>query len=137
MLRVGGLRGHTFVFRPLDVFRLVILSLTLHCLERIMAEPASVRDEEAEKMEAGINHSDPQDMPSGARLRAPLLQPPESQNEQANSPLFARQWQHVLMGLRKKDDDMMKDFNEEIDSLLVFAGLFSAVLTAFIIDVYK
>lgn len=54
-----------------------------------------------------------------------------------DSESFARHWQHVLTGFKAKDDAMLKDFNEEIDTLLVFAGLFSAVLTAFIIDVYK
>ncbi|KAK0465672.1 hypothetical protein IW261DRAFT_1290045, partial [Armillaria novae-zelandiae] len=38
---------------------------------------------------------------------------------------------------QKYDKDTCKDWKEEIDTLLVFAGLFSAVATAFIIDSYK
>ncbi|KAK0215381.1 hypothetical protein IW262DRAFT_1496358 [Armillaria fumosa] len=38
---------------------------------------------------------------------------------------------------KKYDKGVCKDWKEEIDTLLVFAGLFSAVATAFIIDSYK
>uniref|UniRef100_A0A0W0G483 DUF6535 domain-containing protein n=1 Tax=Moniliophthora roreri TaxID=221103 RepID=A0A0W0G483_MONRR len=35
------------------------------------------------------------------------------------------------------DDDMVKNWKEDIDTLLVFAGLFSAVVTAFTIESYQ
>ncbi|KAK0492434.1 hypothetical protein EDD18DRAFT_1357689 [Armillaria luteobubalina] len=38
---------------------------------------------------------------------------------------------------KKYDKGVCKDWKEEIDTLLVFAGLFSAVATAFLIDSYK
>ncbi|KAK0477791.1 hypothetical protein IW261DRAFT_1608771 [Armillaria novae-zelandiae] len=38
---------------------------------------------------------------------------------------------------QKYDEGVCKDWKEEIDTLLVFAGLFSAVATAFLIDFYK
>ncbi|KAK0453707.1 hypothetical protein EV421DRAFT_702509 [Armillaria borealis] len=38
---------------------------------------------------------------------------------------------------QKYDEGACKDWKEEIDTLLVFAGLFSAVATAFLIDSYK
>ncbi|KAK7690734.1 hypothetical protein QCA50_005833 [Cerrena zonata] len=38
--------------------------------------------------------------------------------------------------IRKYDERRVKDVKEDIDSLLVFAGLFSAVLTAFLLESY-
>ncbi|KAI0795105.1 hypothetical protein C8Q75DRAFT_527725 [Abortiporus biennis] len=38
--------------------------------------------------------------------------------------------------MKAQDEKMIKDWNDEIDTLMVFAGLFSAVLTAFNIESY-
>ncbi|RPD61654.1 hypothetical protein L226DRAFT_545226 [Lentinus tigrinus ALCF2SS1-7] len=46
-------------------------------------------------------------------------------------------WAACAKALRDHDEDMIQDWKEEIDTLLVFAGLFSAVLTAFNIESYK
>ncbi|KAI0784795.1 hypothetical protein C8Q75DRAFT_696139, partial [Abortiporus biennis] len=46
-------------------------------------------------------------------------------------------WAKVSKVLREYDDDVIKGYKEDMDTLLVFAGLFSAVLTAFLIEVYK
>ncbi|KAF7357334.1 Zf-C3HC-domain-containing protein [Mycena sanguinolenta] len=46
-------------------------------------------------------------------------------------------WKEVYEKVKRRDEAMMKDYDSEIDTLLVFAGLFSAVLTAFIVDVYQ
>ncbi|TFK86470.1 hypothetical protein K466DRAFT_600303 [Polyporus arcularius HHB13444] len=46
-------------------------------------------------------------------------------------------WANCVRALRDYDEHMVKGWKEDIDSLLVFAGLFSAVLTAFNIESYK
>ncbi|PIL32994.1 hypothetical protein GSI_05112 [Ganoderma sinense ZZ0214-1] len=49
-------------------------------------------------------------------------------------------WAGCVKALRDYDEHMVKGWNEDVDSLLVFgcqAGLFSAVLTAFNIESYK
>ncbi|KAI0339632.1 hypothetical protein BDW22DRAFT_1422182 [Trametopsis cervina] len=46
-------------------------------------------------------------------------------------------WAKCLKKLRKYDENLVRGWKEDIDTLLVFAGLFSAVLTAFIVDSYK
>ncbi|EIW55553.1 uncharacterized protein TRAVEDRAFT_86592, partial [Trametes versicolor FP-101664 SS1] len=46
-------------------------------------------------------------------------------------------WAACAKALREYDEDMIQDWKEEIDTLLVFAGLFSAILTAFNIESYK
>ncbi|KAJ7857012.1 hypothetical protein B0H13DRAFT_1571055, partial [Mycena leptocephala] len=46
-------------------------------------------------------------------------------------------WKEIYEKVKNRDVAMMKDYDNEIDTRLVFAGLFSAVLTAFIIDVYR
>ncbi|EEB96472.1 hypothetical protein MPER_04389, partial [Moniliophthora perniciosa FA553] len=38
---------------------------------------------------------------------------------------------------KKYDEGMVKNWKEDIDTLLVFAGLFSAVVTAFLIEAYQ
>ncbi|OCH87101.1 hypothetical protein OBBRIDRAFT_760220 [Obba rivulosa] len=45
-------------------------------------------------------------------------------------------WVKCAKQLREHDEDTTKRWKEEIDSLLVFAGLFSGVLTAFIVEFY-
>ncbi|KAI0691122.1 hypothetical protein BC835DRAFT_1249854, partial [Cytidiella melzeri] len=35
------------------------------------------------------------------------------------------------------DERKIKDYKEDIDTFLVFAGLFSAVLTAFLVESYQ
>ncbi|KDQ59847.1 hypothetical protein JAAARDRAFT_94694, partial [Jaapia argillacea MUCL 33604] len=46
-------------------------------------------------------------------------------------------WKDVAHAMESYDERMVKSWTDEIDTLLVFAGLFSAVLTAFLIDSYK
>ncbi|ESK86452.1 hypothetical protein Moror_4925 [Moniliophthora roreri MCA 2997] len=46
-------------------------------------------------------------------------------------------WAALLKMVDKYDEDMVKNWKEDIDTLLVFAGLFSAVVTAFAIESYK
>ncbi|KAI0738698.1 hypothetical protein C8Q80DRAFT_1113622 [Daedaleopsis nitida] len=46
-------------------------------------------------------------------------------------------WASCVKALREYDEHMVRGWKEDVDSLLVFAGLFSAVLTAFNIESYK
>ncbi|CAL1716753.1 unnamed protein product, partial [Somion occarium] len=52
-------------------------------------------------------------------------------------PAEADPWTKVAKILREYDEEKIKDCKEDIDTLLVFAGLFSAVMTAFVIESYK
>ncbi|KAI0351700.1 hypothetical protein OH77DRAFT_1410553, partial [Trametes cingulata] len=45
-------------------------------------------------------------------------------------------WSAYAARMRQFDEAMVRDWKEEIDTLLVFAGLFSAVVTAFDIEAY-
>ncbi|KAK7678114.1 hypothetical protein QCA50_018907 [Cerrena zonata] len=45
-------------------------------------------------------------------------------------------WGKILDCIRKYDEDRMADVKEDIDALLTLAGLFSAVMTTFVIDAY-
>ncbi|THG95081.1 hypothetical protein EW026_g6501 [Hermanssonia centrifuga] len=49
-------------------------------------------------------------------------------------PLNLTGWPEMAETLRQVDEDKVKDYKEDIDTLLVFAGLFSGVLTAFLIQ---
>ncbi|KAK7689217.1 hypothetical protein QCA50_007908 [Cerrena zonata] len=46
-------------------------------------------------------------------------------------------WGRISDLIHQYDRDRVEDVKEDIDTLLVFAGLFSAVITAFIIESYK
>ncbi|EIN09755.1 hypothetical protein PUNSTDRAFT_36794, partial [Punctularia strigosozonata HHB-11173 SS5] len=45
-------------------------------------------------------------------------------------------WDYVYKRLQLYDQEMIKGYSQDIDNLLIFAGLFSAVLTAFLVEVY-
>ncbi|KZV89150.1 hypothetical protein EXIGLDRAFT_678211, partial [Exidia glandulosa HHB12029] len=49
----------------------------------------------------------------------------------------AKIWKVYAREAKKYDDDMIRAWNASLDTLLIFAGLFSAVSTAFIIESYK
>ncbi|KAJ3487022.1 hypothetical protein NLI96_g3823 [Meripilus lineatus] len=65
----------------------------------------------------------------------PLLPPP--QREISNQNLGTAGWTRLSKILHTYDETKVKDCKEDIDTLLVFAGLFSAVLTAFNIEFYR
>ncbi|KAI0759638.1 hypothetical protein BC629DRAFT_1295315, partial [Irpex lacteus] len=46
-------------------------------------------------------------------------------------------WTAMAHAVRNFDEEKVKDCKEDVDTLLVFAGLFSAVLTAFLIESYN
>ncbi|EJD44222.1 hypothetical protein AURDEDRAFT_27370, partial [Auricularia subglabra TFB-10046 SS5] len=46
-------------------------------------------------------------------------------------------WKQCSTLMAKHDDEICKAYREEIDTLLVFAGLFSAVVTAFTVESYQ
>ncbi|EJD44308.1 hypothetical protein AURDEDRAFT_65432 [Auricularia subglabra TFB-10046 SS5] len=46
-------------------------------------------------------------------------------------------WQNCVRAMEKHDSVLCRGYREEIDTLLVFAGLFSAVVTAFSIESYQ
>ncbi|KAI0789654.1 hypothetical protein C8Q75DRAFT_806817 [Abortiporus biennis] len=46
-------------------------------------------------------------------------------------------WSDLSRHLRQYDEERIKRVNDDMDTLLVFAGLFSAVVTAFCIEFYK
>ncbi|ESK93820.1 hypothetical protein Moror_13070 [Moniliophthora roreri MCA 2997] len=46
-------------------------------------------------------------------------------------------WERLTLAIMKYDDEMVKNWKENIDTLLVFAGLFSAVVTAFATESYQ
>ncbi|TFK17735.1 hypothetical protein FA15DRAFT_604485, partial [Coprinopsis marcescibilis] len=50
-------------------------------------------------------------------------------------PTFS--WKEGRKLVEKHDDDMCRGWKDEIDKLLIFAGLFSATVTAFTIESYK
>ncbi|EEB98286.1 hypothetical protein MPER_02234, partial [Moniliophthora perniciosa FA553] len=57
--------------------------------------------------------------------------------EEKKGPTVQRSWEKLMAEVEKYDDGMVKNWKEDIDTLLVFAGLFSAVVTAFLIESYQ
>ncbi|KAF9255665.1 hypothetical protein L218DRAFT_912110, partial [Marasmius fiardii PR-910] len=52
-------------------------------------------------------------------------------------PTLEKSWEEIDKRLDRIDDDLVAGYKDDIDTLLVFIGLFSAVVTAFIIESYK
>ncbi|ESK89483.1 hypothetical protein Moror_16113 [Moniliophthora roreri MCA 2997] len=59
------------------------------------------------------------------------------QAEEKRNPALDEAWEKLWKEVARYDDDMVKNWKEDIDTLLVFAGLFSAVVTAFVIESYQ
>ncbi|KAK1220489.1 hypothetical protein PQX77_016739 [Marasmius sp. AFHP31] len=52
-------------------------------------------------------------------------------------PTLEKSWEVVMKEVDSLDDGHVKGWKEDIDTLLVFAGLFSAVVTAFTVESYQ
>ncbi|KAL0566374.1 hypothetical protein V5O48_015642 [Marasmius crinis-equi] len=63
--------------------------------------------------------------------------PETSSSLAAPKPLLEDSWRIVMKEVIDIDDEQLKGWKEDIDTLLVFAGLFSAVVTAFTIESYQ
>ncbi|KIP08365.1 hypothetical protein PHLGIDRAFT_55188, partial [Phlebiopsis gigantea 11061_1 CR5-6] len=48
-----------------------------------------------------------------------------------------KDWEFLLNSMREYDQKQLEGWKDELDSLLVFAGLLSAVVTAYTIESYK
>ncbi|ESK92587.1 hypothetical protein Moror_4386 [Moniliophthora roreri MCA 2997] len=57
--------------------------------------------------------------------------------EEKTGPTVQQSWERLTLEVEKYDDGMVKNWRDDIDTLLVFAGLFSAVVTAFLIEAYQ
>ncbi|ESK82022.1 hypothetical protein Moror_13451 [Moniliophthora roreri MCA 2997] len=57
--------------------------------------------------------------------------------DEGKKPTRTESWERMLKEVSRHDEDMVKGWRDDIDTLLVFAGLFSAVVTAFAIESYQ
>ncbi|KAI3605724.1 hypothetical protein WG66_012026 [Moniliophthora roreri] len=57
--------------------------------------------------------------------------------DEEKKPTRTESWERMLKEVARHDEDMVKGWRDDIDTLLVFAGLFSAVVTAFVIESYQ
>ncbi|KAF9260186.1 hypothetical protein L218DRAFT_962812 [Marasmius fiardii PR-910] len=56
---------------------------------------------------------------------------------ESDQSTFERSWDVLRKAVEDHDDDVVRGYKEDIDTLLVFAGLFSAVVTAFAVESYQ
>ncbi|KAK1216692.1 hypothetical protein PQX77_020672 [Marasmius sp. AFHP31] len=68
--------------------------------------------------------------PTGDQSRMPT-------EPDGTKPTLDKSWEVVMKEVDSLDDGLVKGWKEDIDTLLVFAGLFSAVVTAFHIESYQ
>ncbi|KAF9253949.1 hypothetical protein L218DRAFT_887537, partial [Marasmius fiardii PR-910] len=52
-------------------------------------------------------------------------------------PTVQQSWEQIMKKVDTLDEDLVKGHKEDIDTLLVFAGLFLAVVTAFTMESYQ
>ncbi|KAJ3511041.1 hypothetical protein NLJ89_g4327 [Agrocybe chaxingu] len=96
--------------------------------------------EQSTKRLLGKNQFDAQLGGSPQRTRSP-----GSTTFQCGSPLFTEPkkqegvdyWERVLAPVQKKDKAQCDTWKDEVQNILIFAGLFSAVVTAFLVETYK
>ncbi|EEB98005.1 hypothetical protein MPER_02568 [Moniliophthora perniciosa FA553] len=62
---------------------------------------------------------------------------PTEHVDEERKPTRTESWERMLKEVSRHDEDMVKGWRDDIDTLLVFAGLFSAVVTAFVIESYQ
>lgn len=74
----------------------------------------------------------PQVPPNPSGTASAKVQTPDSVVGEVNAPTSAPGWPTAENYLDKYDGDLMKDYSEDIDNILLLDGLFSAVVTAFI-----
>ncbi|KAK1219676.1 hypothetical protein PQX77_017627 [Marasmius sp. AFHP31] len=84
---------------------------------------------------------------SGAKEQTPLDgtktdRPPENKDtaKKASNPedlTLEKSWEVIMKEVTALDEGLVGGWKEDIDTLLVFAGLFSAVVTAFTIESYQ
>ncbi|KAI0784524.1 hypothetical protein C8Q75DRAFT_894496 [Abortiporus biennis] len=84
----------------------------------------------------GLNENTQENLPHD-ELSRPPSNTSSSRKKRKNKQKNVDPWTKVSEALTKYDRRKISDYKEDIDTLLVFAGLFSAVLTAFVIEVYK
>ncbi|KAG7094505.1 hypothetical protein E1B28_005335 [Marasmius oreades] len=61
----------------------------------------------------------------------------EARDMNVEKPTLRESWDVIMKTVDTLDDDLVKGYKEDIDTLLVFAGLFSAVVTAFTVESYQ
>ncbi|KAI0076112.1 hypothetical protein K474DRAFT_1598643, partial [Panus rudis PR-1116 ss-1] len=66
-----------------------------------------------------------------------FVQPSVDSPSTRDKPFTTAPWQTLKRYIKDEDEKKIRDVKEDIDTLLVFAGLFSAVLTAFTIESYR
>ncbi|KAI0789524.1 hypothetical protein C8Q75DRAFT_165957 [Abortiporus biennis] len=64
-----------------------------------------------------------------------ITREPQPRKTDSDSPGEA--WRIFHKYLRQQDEDLVRGWMDEIDGLLIFSGLFSAVVTTFVVDSYK
>uniref|UniRef100_A0A0W0G9D8 DUF6535 domain-containing protein n=1 Tax=Moniliophthora roreri TaxID=221103 RepID=A0A0W0G9D8_MONRR len=67
----------------------------------------------------------------------PIPTMPTENVDEEKKPTRTESWERMLKEVSRHDEDMVKGWRDDIDTLLVFAGLFSAVVTAFVIESYQ
>ncbi|KAK7043849.1 hypothetical protein VNI00_008014 [Paramarasmius palmivorus] len=73
----------------------------------------------------------------GAQVTSEQGFPTRLPNTTKEKPTLDESLEAILKAVGRYDEDMVKNWRDDIDTLLVFAGLFSAVVTAFTIESYQ
>ncbi|KAI0822107.1 hypothetical protein BC628DRAFT_697843 [Trametes gibbosa] len=67
----------------------------------------------------------------------PIRSPATTVATSSTEAAFAEAWTHCAMAMKDHEEARIQAWKEEIDTELVFAALFSAILTAFDVEAYK
>ncbi|KAK1225893.1 hypothetical protein PQX77_011150 [Marasmius sp. AFHP31] len=105
--------------------------------EGVLPDHATNKDDDEDKFNAdtGPGEQTPldgtkTDSPAGNKDNAKKASNPQE-------PTLEKSWEVIMKEVTSLDDGLVGGWKEDIDTLLVFAGLFSAVVTAFTIESYQ
>ncbi|EEB98064.1 hypothetical protein MPER_02494, partial [Moniliophthora perniciosa FA553] len=83
-----------------------------------------------------IREDEPTSRPGTAQQPPDTTEKIEEKTEE-KGPTLQESWKILTTEVGKYDEGMVKSWKEDIDTLLVFGGLFSAVVSAFLIESYQ
>ncbi|KAK1235712.1 hypothetical protein PQX77_001083 [Marasmius sp. AFHP31] len=109
--------------------------------EGVLPRTTDQEEEGRDKLDTGSRRSIaeeiPQDNTKTDKLAGNDTEDAAKEAPTPSKPTLEKSWEVIMTEVTSLDEGLVAGWKEDIDTLLVFAGLFSAVVTAFTIESYQ
>ncbi|KAK1219619.1 hypothetical protein PQX77_017666 [Marasmius sp. AFHP31] len=106
--------------------------------EGVLPDHVADRGEGEDRLNTGSRAEEtPQDNAKTDKLAGNDIEDATEGTPNPPKPTLEKSWEVIMKEVTSLDDGLVGGWKEDIDTLLVFAGLFSAVVTAFTIESYQ